>query len=97
MHHAIRAATSGTGARSNLRQYSSILADLVYFLGLAVLTTYIGAHRGLTSKSKQQLSVKEVDMTCVTFEHPGQWPDRVTTLTNSSITIHSCRYNMCMI
>ncbi|WIA37495.1 hypothetical protein OEZ86_014409 [Tetradesmus obliquus] len=35
------------------------LVDLPYFLGLGVLTVYIGAHRGLTSKSKQQLSVKE--------------------------------------
>jgi hypothetical protein len=35
-------------------------ADLPYFVGLAVLTTYIGSHRGLTSKSRQQLTVKEV-------------------------------------
>lgn len=34
-------------------------ADLPYFIGLGVLTVYIGAHRGLTSKSRQQLTVKE--------------------------------------
>jgi len=38
-------------------------ADLPYFLGLGVLTVYIGAHRGLTSKSRQQLTVKEVSST----------------------------------
>jgi hypothetical protein len=40
-------------------------ADLPYFLGLGVLTVYIGAHRGLTSKSRQQLTVKEVRRVCV--------------------------------
>jgi hypothetical protein len=29
-----------------------------------VLTVYIGAHRGLTSKSRQQLTVKEVGLLC---------------------------------
>lgn len=33
---------------------------LVYFVGLGILTVYIGSHRGLTSKSRQQLSMKEV-------------------------------------
>jgi len=29
-------------------------------MGLAVLTVYIGAHKGLTSRSKQQLQLREV-------------------------------------
>jgi hypothetical protein len=41
--------------------------DLPYFLGLGVLTVYIGAHRGLTSKSRQQLTVKEVSV-CVVIQ-----------------------------
>lgn len=40
----------------------SVCLDLIYFLGLAVLTTYIGAHRGLTSKSRQQMSFREVSI-----------------------------------
>lgn len=46
--------------RNCLSVFTHIYADLPYFLGLGVLTTYIGAHRGLTSKSRQQLTVKEV-------------------------------------
>eukprot|EP00775_Hariotina_reticulata_P010035 gene10035-10191_t len=34
-------------------------ADFIYFVGLAVLTVYIGAHKGLTSRSKQQLQLRE--------------------------------------
>lgn len=40
--------------------HNNLCTDLPYFLGLGVLTVYIGAHRGLTSKSRQQLTVKEV-------------------------------------
>ncbi|PNH00622.1 Minor histocompatibility antigen H13, partial [Tetrabaena socialis] len=35
------------------------LADLPYFIGLAVVTIYIGAHRGLTTRQRQQISLKE--------------------------------------
>ena len=35
-------------------------ADLPYFVGLATLTIYIGAHRGLSSRNRQQLSVQQV-------------------------------------
>lgn len=34
-------------------------ADLPYFVALAVLSIYIGAHRGLSSKQRQQLRVQE--------------------------------------
>ncbi|EFN51135.1 hypothetical protein CHLNCDRAFT_141337 [Chlorella variabilis] len=34
-------------------------SDLPYFLGLASLTIYIGAHRGLNSRQRQQISIKE--------------------------------------
>lgn len=30
------------------------------FIGLAVCTIYIGAHRALTTKARQQISIKEV-------------------------------------
>ena len=36
------------------------LADLPYFIGLAATTIYIGAHRGLNAKQRQQISFKEV-------------------------------------
>ncbi|GIL71574.1 hypothetical protein Vretifemale_2115, partial [Volvox reticuliferus] len=35
------------------------LADLPYFVGLALVTIYIGAHRGLTTRQRQQISIKE--------------------------------------
>ncbi|EFJ53057.1 hypothetical protein VOLCADRAFT_85944 [Volvox carteri f. nagariensis] len=35
------------------------LADLPYFVGLAIVTIYIGAHRGLTTRQRQQISIKE--------------------------------------
>eukprot|EP00803_Ostreobium_quekettii_P011126 evm.model.scf_2095.3 EVM.evm.TU.scf_2095.3 scf_2095:13167-18023(+) len=34
-------------------------AELPYFVGLAALTIYIGAHRGLNAKQRQQLSLKQ--------------------------------------
>ncbi|KAI7839759.1 hypothetical protein COHA_006563 [Chlorella ohadii] len=34
-------------------------ADLPYFWGLASMTIYIGAHRGLNAKQRQQISIKE--------------------------------------
>jgi hypothetical protein len=37
--------------------------DIFYFLTLALMTIYIGAHRGLTTSQRQQLTMKEV-----------QWP-----------------------
>lgn len=36
------------------------LADLPYFISLAVTTIYIGAHKGLNAKQRQQISFKEV-------------------------------------
>eukprot|EP00877_Chromochloris_zofingiensis_P002263 jgi/Chrzof1/12037/Cz06g19010.t1 len=39
--------------------YSQKWADLPYFIGLAVMTIYIGAHRGLTTKQRQQITIKE--------------------------------------
>ena len=36
------------------------LADLPYFMGLATLTIYIGAHRGLSSKARQQINLRQV-------------------------------------
>ena len=35
-------------------------ADLPYFIGLASMTIYIGAHRGLCTKVRQQITIKEV-------------------------------------
>ena len=35
-------------------------ADMPYFVGLATMTIYIGAHRGLTTKLRQQISLREV-------------------------------------
>ena len=35
-------------------------ADLPYFIGLATMTIYIGAHRGLCTKVRQQITIKEV-------------------------------------
>ncbi|KAL3154845.1 hypothetical protein ABBQ38_011386 [Trebouxia sp. C0009 RCD-2024] len=34
-------------------------ADLPYFIGLASMTIYIGAHRGLCTKVRQQITIKE--------------------------------------
>lgn len=34
--------------------------DLPYFIGLAVCTIYIGAHKGLTTRQRQQITMKEV-------------------------------------
>lgn len=34
--------------------------DLPYFIGLAAMTIYIGAHRGLCTKVRQQITIKEV-------------------------------------
>ena len=34
--------------------------DLPYFVGLATMTIYIGAHRGLTMRLRQQISLREV-------------------------------------
>eukprot|EP00198_Chlamydomonas_reinhardtii_P000945 XP_001690280.1 signal peptide peptidase-like protein [Chlamydomonas reinhardtii] len=39
--------------------HSTQLADLPYFIGLAVCTIYIGAHRGLTTRQRQQITLKE--------------------------------------
>ena len=40
-------------------------ADLPYFIGLASMTIYIGAHRGLCTKVRQQITIKEVSTTDV--------------------------------
>ena len=37
----------------------SKFGDLPYFLGLASMTIYIGAHRGLNNRQRQQISLKE--------------------------------------
>ena len=34
--------------------------DFPYFIGLASMTIYIGAHRGLCTKVRQQITIKEV-------------------------------------
>lgn len=34
-------------------------ADLPYFIGLASMTIYVGAHRGLNSRQRQQISLRE--------------------------------------
>ncbi|GLI59228.1 hypothetical protein VaNZ11_001072 [Volvox africanus] len=39
--------------------HATKLADLPYFVGLALVTIYIGAHRGLTTRQRQQISIKE--------------------------------------
>lgn len=38
---------------------ASKIGDLVYFVSLAVTTIYIGAHRGLNSKERQTISLKQ--------------------------------------
>lgn len=40
-------------------------ADLPYFIGLASMTIYIGAHRGLCTKVRQQITIKEVQTMCI--------------------------------
>ena len=38
---------------------STKLADIFYFISLAVTTIYIGAHRGLNNKQRQQITLKQ--------------------------------------
>ncbi|GFR42654.1 hypothetical protein Agub_g3591, partial [Astrephomene gubernaculifera] len=39
--------------------HSAKMADVPYFVGLALTTIYIGAHKGLTTRQRQQISLKE--------------------------------------
>lgn len=39
--------------------HTTRMADLPYFISLAVTTIYIGAHRGLNSRQRQQINLKE--------------------------------------
>jgi hypothetical protein len=39
---------------------SHSMMDLPYFIGLAVVTIYVGAHRGLNSKQRQTISIEQV-------------------------------------
>lgn len=41
--------------------------DLPYFIGLASMTIYIGAHRGLCTKVRQQITIKEVQISLHAF------------------------------
>lgn len=47
------------GTLPNLQSTGAALIDLPYFVGLAAATIYIGAHRGLGSKQRQTLSLKQ--------------------------------------
>ncbi|CAG9461850.1 unnamed protein product [Pedinophyceae sp. YPF-701] len=38
---------------------SAAVNDLFYFMGLALCTIYIGAHRGLTNRARQNISLKQ--------------------------------------
>ena len=46
-------------APSHCALQESKFGDLPYFLGLASMTIYIGAHRGLNNRQRQQISLKE--------------------------------------
>lgn len=48
----------GVGMLPVLRSHS--IVDLPYFIGLAVVTIYVGAHRGLNSKQRQTISIEQV-------------------------------------
>lgn len=48
----------GVGMLPALRGHS--IVDLPYFIGLAAVTIYIGAHRGLNSKQRQTISLEQV-------------------------------------
>lgn len=48
----------GLGMLPSLRGHS--IVDLPYFVGLAAVTIYIGAHRGLNSKQRQTISLGQV-------------------------------------
>jgi hypothetical protein len=37
-------------------------ADLPYFIGLACMTIYIGAHKGLNARQRQQITLKQVGL-----------------------------------
>jgi minor histocompatibility antigen H13 len=49
----------GAGVVVHSANPSSSFLDLPYFIGLALCVVYIGAHRGLTTKQRQQMSLKE--------------------------------------
>ena len=62
-HHATQAygalwAILGVGMLPVMRSHS--IVDLPYFIGLAVVTIYVGAHRGLNSKQRQTISIEQV-------------------------------------
>ena len=48
----------GVGMLPVMRSHS--IVDLPYFIGLAVVTIYVGAHRGLNSKQRQTISIEQV-------------------------------------
>jgi minor histocompatibility antigen H13 len=48
----------GVGMLPAMRSHS--IVDLPYFIGLAVVTIYVGAHRGLNSKQRQTISIEQV-------------------------------------
>lgn len=48
----------GVGMLPFMRSHS--IVDLPYFIGLAVVTIYVGAHRGLNSKQRQTISIEQV-------------------------------------
>lgn len=50
----------GLGLTPGIANFS--LSPLFYFVGLATLTIYIGAHRSLGAKERQQLTIKEVSV-----------------------------------
>jgi len=66
-HIAVKASADMVGPHDMTSYYLSFsskqgvqFADLPYFVGLATLTIYIGAHRGLSARNRQQLSMQQV-------------------------------------
>jgi hypothetical protein len=65
----------------------SKFCDLPYFLGLASMTIYIGAHRGLNNRQRQQISLKEGALAPVAAS--GGWGGRLRGVF-SSFVLGSC-------
>jgi len=57
--YGVLAGVLGAGALNTSLLRSDNSSDLFYFVALAVTTQYIGAHRGLTTQQRQQISIKE--------------------------------------
>jgi hypothetical protein len=72
----------------------SKFGDLPYFLGLASMTIYIGAHRGLNNRQRQQISLKEGALAPVAAS--GGWGGRLRGVFSSLFWGAAARHGCCM-